>query len=305
MRKASLLVRLENLAASFGFDLSLDMFPDDDIRARGDRGLRNPAGGRIRTGQSAIATIRAHAKSHMDKASKLEFGSLTERLCMDPFYAFNCAAQDMSPDCLKFLQRLSSAVLPIPTRTAQQIQEGVGVNVKAKILMIPDTSQREVDVSNEVFVFWKNKILRPGVFVGLYAMEHHRFEVLGFSGSFLSEENDVEKLKTEFVGWLSSDLQSIPSYENLVRADPRNIHVREREGVDRAKHGATEVDRPVRMHLTQGIDGPVTGGTSMMTLVPSQVGTMQIGPGTKITTERTGGVAADKPHLCTAGADAL
>ena len=35
MRKASLLVRLENLAASFGFDLSLDMFPDDDIRARG------------------------------------------------------------------------------------------------------------------------------------------------------------------------------------------------------------------------------------------------------------------------------
>ncbi|CAK9041089.1 Zinc finger CCCH domain-containing protein 55, partial [Durusdinium trenchii] len=79
MRKASLLVRLENLAASFGFDLSLDMFPDDDIRARGDRGLRNPAGGRIRTGQSAIATIRAHAKSHMDKASKLEFGSLTER----------------------------------------------------------------------------------------------------------------------------------------------------------------------------------------------------------------------------------
>ncbi|CAK9021041.1 UPF0187 protein [Durusdinium trenchii] len=176
MRKASLLVRLENLAASFGFDLSLDMFPDDDIRARGDRGLRNPAGGRVRTGQSAIATIRAHAKSHMDKASKLEFGSLTERLCLDPFYAFNCAAQDMSPDCLKFLQRLSSAVLPIPTRTAQQIQEGVGVNVKAKILMIPDTSQREVDVSNEVFVFWKNKILRPGVFVGLYAMEHHRFE---------------------------------------------------------------------------------------------------------------------------------
>ena len=56
--------------------------------------------------------------------------------------------------------------------------------------MIPDTSQREVDVSNEVFVFWKNTILRPGVFVGLYSMEANRFEVLGFSGSFLSEEKD-------------------------------------------------------------------------------------------------------------------
>ena len=69
----------------------------------------------------------------------------------------------------------------------------------------------------------------------MYSMESNRFEVLGFSGSFLSEEKDVEKLKTEFVGWLSSDLQSIPSYKNLVRADPRNIHVPEREGVDRVK----------------------------------------------------------------------
>ena len=77
----------------------------------------------------------------------------------------------------------------------------------------------------------------------------------------------------------------------------------EQKGKVRA-HGATEVDRPVRMHLTPGIDGPVIGGTSMMMLVPSQVGTMRIGPGTKITTERTGGVAADKLHLCTAGADA-
>ena len=66
-------------------------------------------------------------------------------------------------------------------------------------------------------------------------MESNRFEVLGFSGSFLSEEKDVEKLKTEFVGRLSSDLQSIPPYENLARADPRNIHAPEREGVDRVK----------------------------------------------------------------------
>ena len=79
--------------------------------------------------------IRAHAKAHTDKAAKLEYASLTERLCTDAFYAFNCAAQDMAPDCLKFFQRLSTAVLPIPTRTAQQIQDGVGVNVKAKILM--------------------------------------------------------------------------------------------------------------------------------------------------------------------------
>ena len=101
--------------------------------------------------------------------------------------------------------------------------------------MIPDTTQREVDVAQEVFVFWKNRILRPGVFIGLYAMEASRFEVLGFSGSFLSEEKDVEALKESFVSWLASDLQSIPSYEHLVRADPRNVNVPNREGVERAK----------------------------------------------------------------------
>eukprot|EP00913_Durusdinium_trenchii_P016675 g15674.t1 len=50
----------------------------------------------------------------------------------------------MTPDCLKFLQRLSTAVLPIPTRTAQQIQDGVGVNVKAKMLMIPIPVVRQI-----------------------------------------------------------------------------------------------------------------------------------------------------------------
>ena len=49
-----------------------------------------------RTGQSAIATSHS-----TDKAEKLEFASLTEGLCTDAFYAFSCAAQDVTPDCLK------------------------------------------------------------------------------------------------------------------------------------------------------------------------------------------------------------
>ena len=70
-------------------------------------------------------------------------------------------------------------------------------------------------------------------------------------------------------------------------------------------HGVMGAVRLVRMHLTPGIDGPVIGGTSMTMLVPFQVGIMQTGHGTKTTTERTGGVAADRLHQCTAGADAF
>ena len=268
------------------------MFPDDDIRARGDRGLRNPDAGRVRTGQSAIVTIRAHAKAHTDKAAKLEYASLTERLCTEAFYAFNCAAQDMAPDCFKFLQRLSTAVLPIPTRTAQQIQDGVGVNVKAKILMIPDTTQREVDVSNEVFVFWKNKILRPGVFVGQYSLEANRFEVLGFSGSFLSEEKDIDVLKEEFVKWLAADLQSIPSYENEPRAKERD-------------RGDTPAVQHVGMPHTLGIDGREIGKIWTMMPERSRDGIMLTGLGAMTTTAQTGGARGSKSRIRTAEAGAI
>ena len=128
-------------------------------------------------------------------------------------------------------------------------------------------------------------------------MEASRFKVLGFSGSFLSEEKDVEALKGSFVSWLASDLQSIP-YENLVRADPRNINVPNREGVERAKGKAWRTGAPYvrNRNARSWRDHDDDAGT-----IPGWY-IKRIGLGTMTTMAQTGGARGSE---CAAEADAI
>lgn len=83
--------------------------------------------------------------------------TISQRQLTDPFYAFNCAAQDLSPLCISFLEKLANAVIPDPPRTNQMITQGVGHRYAGKLIFINDPARtREVDMSEEFFVYWKS-----------------------------------------------------------------------------------------------------------------------------------------------------
>ena len=95
--KAAQLIRIEEIAADLGIEVTMDMVPEDRLQGTGVR--RTPAGTPghevQRASRSGINILKANAKSHVQKADKMSM-TVSQRQLVDAFYAFNCAAQDLS-----------------------------------------------------------------------------------------------------------------------------------------------------------------------------------------------------------------
>ena len=78
-----------------------------------------------------------NTRSHVKKAERMSV-TVVQRQLVDPFYAFNCAAQDLMPLCLGFTDKLANAVAPDPPRTREMIMKGEGHKYAGKIVYIAD-----------------------------------------------------------------------------------------------------------------------------------------------------------------------
>ena len=109
MRRACQIFRLEELAGKLGFELTL-------VTCWGvTMSLVQPRAA-CRQIRSAAAVLKNHARSYMKQARKSGMTFL-QRLGTDAHYAFNCAVQDLSPNCMHWITVLAAyAVLPIGDR---------------------------------------------------------------------------------------------------------------------------------------------------------------------------------------------
>ena len=184
--KAAQLIRAEEIASDLGVEVTMDMVPNDRLQGSGVR--RTPAGTpgqeKPRASRSGISILKANACSHVQKVEKMSL-TVSQRQLVDAFYAFNCAAQDLSPICVQFLERLSDAVIPDPPRTREMISQGIGHNFAGKIIFMNEIAKGdEADLSEDFFIYWRNRLRRPETFVADYCRSPKRPAILGFGGEW-------------------------------------------------------------------------------------------------------------------------
>ena len=211
LRKACQVIRIEELARLLGFEMSMDLFGEDMLSAK------NTAGG-TEGQRSSIAILKTHAADHMERAGKLGW-SPVERLQEDPFYAYNCSLQDLTPKCLEILVILGTAIVPSIQRSAEMIRTGVLPRFKARYIFSLDVDRlslpgraADIDVSTECFVWYKNRLLRPQHFLSLYQQitVEERFQVLTFHDPhFRSVETDANALVNAFFRQVSNEMHTM------------------------------------------------------------------------------------------------
>lgn len=105
---------MEELARILAFQITMDLFGDDMIRARNQaRENRGPS--------SVLAVLRSHAKDHVERAKQLYDGTPSQRLHQDPLYAICLQLCDPRPHP----RRLSTSCPFWEPRDAQMIRAGV------------------------------------------------------------------------------------------------------------------------------------------------------------------------------------
>ena len=223
--KAAQVIRIEEIATSLGIDVSLDMVPDDELRGSGER--LTPAGTPgheiARASRSGLTILKNNAKSHVKKAERMSV-TVMQRQLIDPFYAFNCAAQDLTPLCLGFIDKLANAVVPDPPRTREMIMKGEGHRYAGKIVYIADPNiVGESDLSREFFVYWRNRFHRPEVFATLYADSYKRPPICGFGDEWKSDLEDPQDILDDLLAFMAEDFERIPGNALTIGKEQRSM----------------------------------------------------------------------------------
>ena len=152
-RIATEVVRLEHTAS-----LQNMVFYLEDLQGSGGKWIRSKhhfKEGDKRGGISVEASLRKTAKTHLTKALAMGCEKVSDRLSVDPFYAYNCATQGLTPETLDFLGRIARAVVADPGRTREERDRGGSQNTGTKLVFIPSPNKRdphELNVSTEAFI---------------------------------------------------------------------------------------------------------------------------------------------------------
>ena len=217
---------MEEIASELGVELSLDMVQEDRLQGTGIRNA--PAGTHghdPRAARSGINILKSNARSHVNKADKMGV-TISQRQLTDPLYAFNCAAQDLSPLCISFLEKLANAVIPDPPRTHQMIMQGVGHRYAGKLIYINDPEKvGEADMSEDFLVYWKNRLYRPEVFAASYAQNAKRPPILGFHSEWKTDEKDPDELLQLLLDFIAEDIAFIPNVDLQLGKETRTMVV--------------------------------------------------------------------------------
>ena len=185
----------------------------EDLQGGGGKWIRSKhhaKEGDKRGGISVEASLRKMAKTHLAKAQTMGCTRISDRLSIDPFYAYNCATQGLTPESLDFLGRIARAVVGDPGRTREERDEGGSQNTGTKLVFIPTPGKlnpHELNVSTEAYVAHHARFYTVMQFAVMCA---YRFVptnqapiIVGHSGQYVPEGN-VEQILGVMVSFIKA-----------------------------------------------------------------------------------------------------
>ena len=108
-----------------------------------------------RAGRSNFAMVKSAAATHAGRYAKLGFKSILDRIERDPYYLFNVARSQITPDCCEFLEIIAKCLSPDFGRSREERDMQLGTGVVTRLIFMPD-KQRDIrkplDVTKEAYV---------------------------------------------------------------------------------------------------------------------------------------------------------
>ena len=108
-----------------------------------------------RAGRSNFGNLKDAAQTHAGRYTKLGFKSIQDRMEKDPFYLFNNAVGQITPDCCQFLEDLAKCIAPDVGRTREKREKQLGTGVSTRLIFMPDFNRDirlPLDVTKEAMV---------------------------------------------------------------------------------------------------------------------------------------------------------
>ena len=149
-RIATEIVKSRRICDVMGLPFSMDKIQErashrERVERKGSRGPR-----------TTFQVLKTQGKNACRKLEKLGLYFLTERLAQDPYYQWNCAQGDLSPEALDFLQRIAKAQVPHFERTRDEILDQK-VDVHTRLCIVPRVTigprSLPIEINEEVFVY--------------------------------------------------------------------------------------------------------------------------------------------------------
>ena len=153
-RIATEVCRLESTAKKMNGLFSLDRI-DFEKQPRAQRVSDRVKADQRRAGRSNYGNVRDAATTHAGRYAKMGFTSILDRMERDPYYLFNNAMGQITPDCCEFLERVAKCIAPDFGRTRSEREQQLGTGVTTRLVFMPDESrsiQLPLDVSKEAYV---------------------------------------------------------------------------------------------------------------------------------------------------------
>ena len=192
---ATEVARLESFAiesyGTFALDQVTTIQPRSQ-RVRGQDDASSSTSTTKRGGRSNYGVLRDQAVNYRKKMIKGQFQNLTDRLEQDPFFQFNAAQNQLTPPCLRFIERLASSIAPDFSRTAAARTGGKGTDIKTRLVFVPFVD-RQFD--HAIDVTYESMIAHHGRFFSLAQFAVYAGTVLNARGEpspVLHGWNDME-----------------------------------------------------------------------------------------------------------------
>ena len=153
-RIATEVCRMEITAKKTSKVFSLDKI-DFEKQPRAQRVSDRTRADQRRAGRSNFGNLKDAAQTHAGRYTKLGFKSIQDRMEKDPFYLFNNAVGQITPDCCQFLEDLAKCIAPDVGRTREKREKQLGTGVSTRLIFMPDFNRDirlALDVTKEAMV---------------------------------------------------------------------------------------------------------------------------------------------------------
>ena len=153
-RIATEVCRMEITAKKTNKVFSLDKI-DFEKQPRAQRVSDRTRADQRRAGRSNFGNLKDAAQTHAGRYAKLGYKSIQDRMERDPFYLFNSAVGQITPDCCQFLEDLAKCIAPDVGRTREKQEKQLGTGVSTRLIFMPDFNRDirlALDVTKEAMV---------------------------------------------------------------------------------------------------------------------------------------------------------
>ena len=146
---------MESTAKATNGIFALDRI-DFEKQPRAQRISDRPKADQRRAGRSNFCAVKDAAATHAGRYAKFGYKSIQDRIERDPYYMFNVARAQITPDCCPFfLEVVAKCLSPNFGRSRNEREKQLGTGVITRLLFMPDESRdihKPLDVTKEAYV---------------------------------------------------------------------------------------------------------------------------------------------------------